>query len=58
MGILSADPNFSSQINGGNFGFQDVVVGDLQEISAIKESVVEPSAENDEIHCKHAIQIV
>jgi len=57
-GTISTDPNFSSQINGGNFGFNDVVVGDLQKIAAVKESVVEPSAENDEIHRKHVVQIV
>jgi len=54
----STDPNFFSQINSGNFGFQDVVVGDFQKITAIKECVVEPSAENHEIHRKHVVQIV
>jgi len=58
MNCVSTDPNFSSQINDRNFGFQYIVVGDLQKISTIKKSVVDPSTENDKIHSKYVVQIV
>lgn len=54
----STDPDFFPQINGGDFGFQHVVVGDLQKRGAVEVSVVDPSAEDDEIHSEHVVQIV
>jgi len=58
MNWVSTDPNFSSQINDRNFGFQYIVVGDLQKISTVKKSVVDPSTKNDKIHSKYVVQIV